>query len=82
MYESTYVLTIKQEAQTKLAEVSKSTSEAIKGLIATLKLGIAGSKDCDEAMATIATFIKQLDEPIPRKRAPHWKPQFSNDIDS
>ena len=55
-----------QEAQAKLGDISKITSEAIKGLIATLKLGVEGSKDCDEAVANIGTIIKQLDEPAPR----------------
>lgn len=49
-----------------MAEVSKNASEAIKGLIATLKLGVAGSKDCDEAVTSIGAIIKQLDEPVPR----------------
>ena len=49
-----------------MADVSKTTSEAIKGLIATLKLGVAGSKDCDEAVTNIGAVIKQLDEPVPR----------------
>lgn len=47
-----------------MADISKTTSEAIKGLIATLKLGVAGSKDCDEAVASIGAIIKQLDEPV------------------
>jgi hypothetical protein len=43
----------------------QDASEAIKGLISTLKLGVAGSKDCDEAATQISSAIKQLDEPVP-----------------
>lgn len=62
-----YLRCIQQESQQRLADISKTTSEAIKGLIATLKLGVAGSKDCDAAVASIGAIIKQLDEPVTSK---------------
>ncbi len=60
---------IKSGEQIQMADKAKESSDAIKNLVSTLKLGVVGARDCDEAAKAIITSAKSLDVPsesIPR----------------
>ena len=55
---------IKSGEQVQIADKARESSDAIKNLVSTLKLGVVGARDCDEAAKAILASVKSLDLPV------------------
>ena len=54
---------IKSGEQSQVNDKARESSDAIKNIVSTLKLGVVGVRDCDEAAKAIINSVKLLDMP-------------------